>query len=572
MEDGFENPAAGKFNDTDEDGVGEEMEEVGEEREIGKDGLMKKIIKEGDGYEGPINGDEVEVHYVGSLLDGTRFDSSYDREMPFKFKLGLGHVIQGWDDGIKTMKKGEKALFTIPPALAYGESGSPPTIPPNATLQFEIELISWTKVKDICKDGGILKTILSEGENWQTPKDSDEVLVKYEARLDDGTLVSKSEEVEFIVKDGCFCPALSKAVKTMKKGEKTLLTVKPQYAFGEKGREPAGGNECVVPPNTALQITLELVSWKTVSEVTTDNKVLKKILKEGEGYDRPNDGAVVQVKLIGKLQDGTVFLKKGYDEVPFEFKIDEEQVIDGLDRGVKTMKKGEVSLLTIHPEYAFGSTESHQEFATVPANSTVCYDVELISFEKEKDLWELTTQEKIEASGRKKEEGNTLFKKQKYERASKRYEKALSFIEYDSAFSDDEKQQAKLLKVSCNLNNAACKLKLRDYKQAVKLCTKVLDADSKNVKALYRRAQACIQLVDLDLAEMDIKRALEIDPDNRDVKLEYKLLREKVKEYNKKDAQFYGNIFAKMNRVEHLNSANGVRKQDVGPMTIDSKA
>ncbi|KAM0065167.1 putative peptidylprolyl isomerase [Helianthus debilis subsp. tardiflorus] len=132
---------------------------------------------------------------------------------------------------------------------------------------------------------------------------------------------------------------------------------------------------------------------------------------------------------------------------------------------------------------------------------------------------------------------------------------ALSFIEYDSAFTDDEKQQSKLLKVSCNLNNAACKLKLRDYKQAVKHCTKVLDADSKNVKALYRRAQACIQLVDLDLAEMDIKKALEIDPDNRDVKLEYKLLREKVKEYNKKDAQFYGNIFAKMNKVEHLNSA-----------------
>ena len=92
---------------------------------------------------------------------------------------------------------------------------------------------------------------------------------------------------------------------------------------------------------------------------------------------------------------------------------------------------------------------------------------------------------------------------------------ALSFIEYDSGFSDDEKQQAKVLKIICNLNNAACKLKLKDYKQSVKLCTKVLDADSKNVKALYRRAQAYIQLVDLDLAELDIKKALEIDPDNR---------------------------------------------------------
>ncbi|PWA55830.1 Peptidyl-prolyl cis-trans isomerase, FKBP-type [Artemisia annua] len=89
-----------------------------------------------------------------------------------------------------------------------------------------------------------------------------------------------------------------------------------------------------------------------------------------------------------------------------------EQVIDGLDRGVKTMKKGEVSILTIHPEYAFGSNESYHESATVPASSTVYYDVELVSFEKEKGSWELTTPEKIETCGRKKE-GNTIFKKQK---------------------------------------------------------------------------------------------------------------------------------------------------------------
>lgn len=577
MDDDFDFPSA--RNAAEEMEVEEDMDlpevdpilKVGEEKAIGKSGLKKKLLHEGEGWEKPSSGDEVEVHYVGTLLDGTPFDSSHDRGTTFKFKLGQGQVIKGWDEGIKTMKKGEKALFTIPPELAYGESGSPPTIPPNATLQFEVELLSWTSVKDICKDGGIFKKILVEGNGWQNPKDLDEVLVKYEAWLEDGTLVSKSNEIEFTVQDGYFCPALSKAVKTMKKGEKVFLTVKPQYAFGENGR-PQIGDEAAVAPNATLQINLELISWKTVSDVTNDKKVIKKILKEGEGYDRPDDGTIVKVKLIGKLVDGTVFEKKGHDEEPLEFKVDEEQVIDGLDRAARTMKKGEVALITIQPEYGFGPSESQQELAVVPGNAPLLYEVEMVSFEKEKESWDMNTQEKIEAAGKKKEEGNVLFKAGKYQRASKRYEKAVGFINYDSSFNDEEKQQAKLLKISCNLNNAACKLKLKDYKEAVKLCTKVLELDSRNVKALYRRAQAYIQLVDLDLAEMDIKNALEIDPDNRDVKMENKLLKEKVKEYNRKDAQFYGSIFAKMNKLEQVKSTGGASKHEAMPMTIDSKA
>lgn len=529
--------------------VAETKEFVPYTKEIGHQGLKKLILREGESWQTPFSGDEVEVHYTGTLLDGTRFDSSLDRGTPFRFKLGQGQVIKGWEQGIASMKKGEKAIFTIPPELGYGESGSPPLIPPNATLQFEVEMLSWATVRDVCKDGGLLKKTVRDGERWAYPKDADEVLVTYEARLEDGTVVSRSSEgVEFYVKDGYLCPALSTAVKTMRKGEKAILTVKPQYAFGERGFKV--DNKVTVPPNSTLTVDVELVSWKNVVDITDDKKVVKKILKEGEGYERPNEGAFLKVKYTGKLENRTVFERKGSDEEPFEFIASEEQVIDGLDRAVMTMKKGEIAIVTIFPEYGYKDTQTQRDLAVVPPDSTLIYEIELISFIKEKESWDMDTAEKIEAAGKKKEDGNALFKAGKYLRASKKYDKAAKYIEYDNAFSEDQKQQTKALKVTCNLNNAACNLKLKEYREAAKLCSKVLEVDSKNVKALYRRAQAYIETADLDQAESDIKKALEIDPSNRDVKMEYKTLKEKQKEYNKEEAKLFGNMFNRMSRLE----------------------
>ncbi|KIJ31261.1 hypothetical protein M422DRAFT_214367 [Sphaerobolus stellatus SS14] len=85
--------------------------------------------------------DQLQMHYTGALIDGTKFDSSLDRGQPFTFYLGAGQVIQGWDQGLLGMCVGEKRRLRIPSDLGYGQRGSPPNIPPGATLVFDVELL-----------------------------------------------------------------------------------------------------------------------------------------------------------------------------------------------------------------------------------------------------------------------------------------------------------------------------------------------------------------------------------------------------------------------------------------------
>jgi len=111
-------------------------------------GVTKEIIKEGDKSNYPKVGDELTMHYTGVLVsNGSKFDSSVDKGRPFVFKIGLGMVIKGWDEGVMNMSLGEKAVLTLSSDYGYGARGAGGVIPPNADLRFEVELLGIGELK-----------------------------------------------------------------------------------------------------------------------------------------------------------------------------------------------------------------------------------------------------------------------------------------------------------------------------------------------------------------------------------------------------------------------------------------
>ncbi|XP_045449322.1 FK506-binding protein 59 [Melitaea cinxia] len=230
----------------------------------GDRGVLKRIIKEGEGSDTPNAGCQVTVHYTGTLLDGSKFDSSKDRNEPFEFTLGKGQVIKAWDIGVATMKKGEVCVLTCAPEYAYGATGSPPKIPPNSTLQFEVEMIDW-KVEDLSpnKNKGILRHIIEQGTGSDSPNDGAQVTVELQGKLQDGK-VFDTRTVSFTLGEGSennICEGIERALEKFTLGEKSRLTLQPKYAYKSEGNSEMG-----IPPNSVVEYTVKLVNFEKAKE------------------------------------------------------------------------------------------------------------------------------------------------------------------------------------------------------------------------------------------------------------------------------------------------------------------
>ncbi|XP_053111372.1 peptidyl-prolyl cis-trans isomerase FKBP4 isoform X1 [Hemicordylus capensis] len=403
-------------------------------------GVLKIIKKEGTGTESPMIGDKVTVHYTGYLLDGTKFDSSRDRKDKFSFDFGKGEVIKAWDIAVGTMKIGELCQITCKPEYAYGSAGSPPKIPPNATLIFEIELFEF-KGKDLTDD--------------------------------------------------------------------------------------------------------------------EDGGIIRRIRKKGEGYSKPNEGALVEIEVEGRHGD------RVFDKRTLRLEVGEGENYDlppGLDKALQKMEKLEESVIYLKPSYGFGSA-GKQKFQ-IPPDAELQYDVKLKSFEKAKDSWEMNTEEKLEQGSIAKEKGTQYFKEGKYKRATLQYKKIVSWLEHESGLSDAEDTKAKSLRLAAHLNLAMCHLKLKEYSQALENCNKALELDSSNEKGLFRRGEARLAVNDFELARSDFQKVLQLYPSNKAAKAQLAICQQRIREQHEREKKMYANMFQRLADKEAKVETDTVRKDD----------
>uniref|UniRef100_A0A8C8S258 peptidylprolyl isomerase n=3 Tax=Archelosauria TaxID=1329799 RepID=A0A8C8S258_9SAUR len=390
----------------------------------GDGGVLKVIKKEGTGTESPMIGDKVTVHYTGWLLDGTKFDSSLDRKDKFSFDLGKGEVIKAWDIAVATMKVGEICRITCKPEYAYGSAGSPPKIPPNATLIFEVELFEF-KGEDLTED--------------------------------------------------------------------------------------------------------------------EDGGIIRRIRKKGEGYSKPNEGALVEIQIEGRHGD------REFDKRELQFEIGDGENHDlplGLEQAIQKMEKLEESVVYLKPSYGFGSA-GNEKFQ-IPPNAELQYEVKLKSFEKAKESWEMNTEEKLEQSSIVKERGTQYFKEGKYKQAALQYKKIVSWLEHETGFSEENDAKAKSLRLAALLNLAMCHLKLKEYSLALENCTKALELDNNNEKGLFRRGEAHLAVNDFELARADFQKVLQLYPSNKAAKVQLQVCQQKIREQHEREKKMYANMFQRL--------------------------
>jgi FKBP-type peptidyl-prolyl cis-trans isomerase len=320
----------------------------------GEPPISVKVVTKGTGIQAR-SGDTVSMHYTGSLLSGKKFDSSRDRGEPFLFEVGAKGVIEGWDETVAKMRVGDRWKVVIPWQKAYGERGSPPSIPAKTDLVFDIELLEIVEpsVEVLAKGGGV------------KPDPGDLVTAHYSLTIVGGkNLVDtrKGDPGSLQVGRPSQLRGLDIMVQRMRVGDRWKFTLPPGLAFGKRGAPPR------IPADAELLVDIEMVA-RIAPEIT--------VLKEGDGAI-PKPGQTVNVHYTGTLADGTIFDSSRDKGTPYSFHLGLGEVIPGWDMTVGKMRVGERVTVVIPWQLAYGE---RGDPPTIPAKADLTFDIELLGIE-----------------------------------------------------------------------------------------------------------------------------------------------------------------------------------------------
>ncbi|CAB9507172.1 cis-trans isomerase [Seminavis robusta] len=279
-----------------------------------------------------------------------------------------------------------------------------------------------------------------------------------------------------------------------------------------------------------------------------DGGIMKKILEEAPDGARgpPPNGWEVTAHYTGTLaSDGSKFDSSKDRGKPFVFTIGKGQVIKGWDEGFQSMKIGEKAILSCRSDYAYGD---HGHPPKIPGGAQLNFEVELLDFkEKEVEKWQMTEAQRIEKATKLKAEGTELFKQKKFAEAAQKYTSATSYAVGEGITGDDIPEAERPLFVASCSNAAMCFLKTKDYPEAIHACNQVLEIEAEattNIKALFRRGTARMNMGLLKEAKEDFMTAYNHDKTNKDVRKALQELKAKHEENKKKEKAAFGGLFA----------------------------
>jgi FKBP-type peptidyl-prolyl cis-trans isomerase len=352
-------------------------------------GLGIEMLVEGDPGTAPVPGDLVKVHYTGWLADGTKFDSSLDRQAPIQFVLGTGRVIPGWEEGLEHLNVGGKAKLHIPWNLAYGEQGKKPLIPPKADLLFEVELLEVTKgepfraadpAKQQTTQSGLKWEAIAEGSG-DPPLPSDLVWLRCTIWTSEGKVLFSSAglPMRIVVPAGSarLTPLgekfLPEAMQLMKPGGSYRFEVPAALCWAGKNV----GHGIDANATTVWQIdllgTLRGNSLDPEKAKKTASGLEYEVVQEGKGK-APGPKSKVLAQYAGWIENGTEFDSSYRRGQPATFEL--TKVIPGWIEGLQLMKEGGIYRFRIPPALAYGEKGMG---AAIPPNSTLVFEVELLN-------------------------------------------------------------------------------------------------------------------------------------------------------------------------------------------------